>query len=190
MVIALTILNFTMFRDRNTTAQSVLSCIIGLAIPLMGWFGAKAANRGLIGAFCLSSISCAIFNLISYIIVMVSLSLLDHWLNECQPDGTVIINGETNTTICSDYTHTDVRNMYIIATCISIPVIILQCMGGIYGNSLYRRLTPEVAVTYQTDPYPRGQVYSVTTINPVIVTVPAVQVPPSKEAAPTLYPPV
>jgi hypothetical protein len=190
VVVALTILNFTLFRDRNTTVQSVLSCIIGLTIPVVGWLGAKAANRNLIGAFCLSSISCAIFNLISYIIVMVGLSLLDHWLSECQPDGTVVINGEINTTICSDYSHDEVRDMYIIATCISIPVIILQCLGGVYGNVLYRKLTPDFVVAYEADPYPRGQLYSVTTVNPVIVTVPAAQVPASKEDPPTLYPSV
>ena len=163
VVIALTVLNFTVLRDRNTVAQSVLTCLIGLVIPVIGWMGARASNRNMVGIFCAFSLSCAIFNLISYIVVMVSISYLYTYLNECLPNGTVIIDGNVNTHICHDYTLTQARNMFIIASCISVPVIFLQCMGAIYGNKLYSHLTPGVIITYQEEAY-QGQAYATGTV--------------------------
>ena len=156
VVIGLTVLNFTIFRDNNSAAQSVLTCVVGLLIPVIGWVGAKESNRSLVGMFCAFSFSCGLFNLISYCVVMWSISAMRSIISDCAPDGTVIVDGEVNTTYCSDYTDDSLRDMSIIATCVSIPVIFLQCIGAFYGNKLYTTLTPGVIITYGTDPYPRG----------------------------------
>lgn len=182
VVIVLAVLNFTILRNRTTVTQSIISLIVGLSIPIVGWFGAKLANRSLLGLFCSFSLSCGLFNLISYILVMSSAGFIDRYLDQCRPDGTVIIDGAINRSLCLDYTHSAVRDVYIIASCVSIPVIILQCLGGIYGNSLYSELTPGVIVTYNTEAYLPGQAYGgapVTVTGSPIVTV-AYPVPPSK----------
>lgn len=189
VVIALTVLNFTYLRGQNSVAQSVLTCMIGLIIPLMGWAGAKTNNRNLVGLFCTFSLTCAIFNLISYIVVMVALSVIRKYLGECLPDGTVIIDGVVNTTLCDDYSYSIIDRMYIVATCVSVPVILLQLVGSFYGSRLYSKLSPGVIITYQADPYPRGQVYGMTTVNPVVVTAPQ-PAPPSASQRPTIYPAV
>ena len=160
VVIALTVLNFTVFRGRTTDAQSVITCVVGLSIPVLGFIGAKTSNRGLIGIFCSFSLGCGLFNLISYIVLMSSAALVDKYLNQCLPNGTVVIDGELNRTLCNDYTHSQIRDIYIIASCVSLPVIILQCLGGWYGNSLYSRMETSVVVTYETQAYPQGAVYA------------------------------
>ena len=145
--------------------------------------GAKTNNRNMVGMFCAFSFSCGLFNLISYAVVMVSIAAVKSIIADCSEDGTVVIDGETNTTICTDYTDESLRNMYVIATCVTIPVVVLQCVGAYFGNHLYAKLTPGVILTYNADPYPRGgfggQVYGMegggivrATPSPGIVTVP------------------
>ena len=170
VVIVLTVLNFTVFKDRTTVAQTIISCLVGISIPIMGWFGAKASNRHLVGLFCSFSLTCALFNLISYILIMSSAAVVDKYLDQCLPDGTVVIDGSVNTNLCHDYTHQMIRDIYIICSCVSLPVIVLQCIGGVYGNSLYSKLTPDIIVAYQTEAYVPGQAY--VTGSPV-VTVPS-----------------
>ena len=152
VVIALTVLNFTILKDRNTIPQSILTCIIGLLIPFMGWIGAKASNQNLIGMFCGFSFTCGIFNLIIYIIVIVSIRTMYVIIQDCSSLGTVVVNGKINNTYCEDYTMDSLRNMYIIASALSVPVIFLQCIGAFYGNKLYSSLTPGVVITYETAP--------------------------------------
>lgn len=172
VVVALTVLNFTILRDRNTVFQSVLTCIVGLLIPLMGWIGAKNSNRSMVGMFCASSFTCGLFNLISYCVVMASIAAVRVIIEDCSPNDTVIIDGEVNTTICKDYTDDMLVNMYIIATCVTIPVVILQCTGSYYGNKLLSKLTPGVIITYEIDPYPYGG-QPIITVPPPTYTVPA-----------------
>lgn len=144
LVVALTVLNFTVFMDRTTVAQTILSCIIGICIPLLGWFGAKSNNRNMVGAFCSFSFSCSIFNAITYILVMVSIAAVIDILNVC---GTASANPDDQH-YCDDYTISELNYMYIVASAVTIPVVILQCLGGFYGNRLYESLCPEVIVTY------------------------------------------
>jgi hypothetical protein len=175
VVIALTVLNFTVLRDRTTITQSVLSCVVGISIPVIGWIGAKTTNRSIVGIFCSFSLSCGLFNLISYVILMASAGWIDKYLDQCLPNGTVIINGTVDKTICQDYTHDSIRNVYIIASCVSLPVIILQCLGGYYGNSLYASLTPEMVLEYGVQPYAGPQPYiqpTVAVVGSPVVTVP------------------
>ena len=159
VVVALTVLNFTILRDRNTVFQSVLTLAVGLMIPVIGWFGAKSSNRNMVGVFCAFSFSCGLFNLISYCVVMASIATVRSIIADCAPDGTVVINGEIDYTICTDYTDSMLTDMYIIATCITIPVILLQWAGSYFGNKLYETLTPGVVITYNASPY-AGQGYT------------------------------
>lgn len=195
VVIALTVLNFTIFRSRTTDVQSIITCLVGLIIPVLGFIGAKARSRGLVGIFCSFSLGCGLFNLISYIVLMSGAALLDKYLDECKPDGTVIIDGVVDYDLCSDFTHDNIRNIYIIASCVSLPVIILQCLGGWYGNSLYAKMATTAVITYETPAYPQGQVYAAPA-PAVVVASPVVTVPYQPSAPPvngrpnTLYPSV
>ena len=175
VVIALTVLNFTLLKDRTTIVQSVMTCLVGLAIPFLGWFGARASNRGMVGMFCAFSFACGLFNLVSYILVMTSASWLDRVLYDCKPDGTVVVDGVTRSDICDYYSHDQIRTLYIIASCVTWPVVILQCLGAFYGNRLYSELSPGVVITYTADPYQVGRGYNEVTVvraGSPIVTVP------------------
>lgn len=178
VVIALTVLNFTILKDRTTIAQSVMTCLIGITIPFLGWFGARASNRNMLGMFCAFSFSCALFNLVSYIIVMISASWLDGVLGDCRSDGTVLIDGVARTDICDFYTHEDIVRLYIIASCVTWPVVILQCLGAVYGNRLYSELTPGVVITYSATPFQGYNDVAVVRVGSPIVTVPYPTAPP------------
>lgn len=155
VVVALTVLNFTIFREGTTVGQTIVSCIIGLCLPVVGWLGSKTNNRPALGLFCSFSFGCGLFNLVSYILLMVSASLFDKYLDQCDPDGTVVINGKVYTGICG-YTHEYIRNIYIVASCITLPIILLQCLGGIFGSKLYNKLQPGVIITYLSEPCTGG----------------------------------
>jgi hypothetical protein len=155
IVIVLTVLNFTIFRAGTTTVQTILSCIIGLCLPLLGWFGAKTNSRPAVGVFCCFSFGCGLFNLISYILLMVAAAFVDGYLYDCQPDGTLVVDGKVYTGVC-DWTHDSIVNLYIIASCVTIPIIILQCLGGVFGSKLYSKLKSGVIITYNSTPYQGG----------------------------------
>ncbi len=150
LVVALTVLNFTIFRDRTTIAQTVISCIIGICIPLLGWFGAKTSNRSMVGAFCSFSLSCSIFNTVTYILVMVSIAAVIDIVSVC---GTADAEPDDQH-YCDDYTIRGLHHMYVIASLVTIPVVILQCLGGFFGNRLFESLTPGMIITYGIDACP------------------------------------
>ena len=174
VAITLAVLDFTIFEGQNSVSQTVISLIIGISIPMVGWFGAWLTNRLLVGLFCSLSFSLSLFNLISYILIIVGIDYTIDILRNCNPDGTVVINGQINSTICKNYTEDSLRNIYIIASAVSIPMILLQCLSGVFGSRLYGRMSPEVVVTYRVDPpthtvgttfvYPQATVVSHATV--------------------------
>ena len=171
--ITLAVLNFTIFQDQNRVAQTVISLIIGVTIPLFGWFGAWLSNRVLVGFFFMFSFLISLFNLVSYILVMVGIDYTIEVLKSCNSSGTVVVDGQVNTTICNSVTEDSLRNMYIIASAVSVPMILLQCLSGLFGGRLYGRMSPGIVITYQVDPpknmvetfsYPQATVISDATV--------------------------
>lgn len=149
-VVTMTILNFTVLNDRSSIAQTIISCLIGISIPLIGWVGAKTSNQTMVGAFCAISFSCSIFNTVTYILIMVSIRAVILILEVCGTSS----SDPNDQEICNDYTISQMNNMYIVATVVAVPAIILQCLGGFFGNQLYTQLTPDVIITYAADPAP------------------------------------
>lgn len=171
VAITLAVLNFTIFRDQNRVSQTVISLIIGVTIPLFGWLGAWKNSRSLVGVFFMFSFLISVFNLISYILVMVAIDYTIGVLKDCNSNGTVVIDGQINSSICNNFTEDSLRNMYIIASAVSVPMILLQCLSGVFGGKLYGRMSPAVVITYQVEPptnvaytYPQATVVSNATV--------------------------
>jgi hypothetical protein len=88
-------------------------------------------------------------NLLSYILFMNSVHQADGLVTSC--NATVIVNGEIKS--CEDG-RTLIRNMYIIASFLSIPIILLNFVAGCLGRELRKELRKGPVVQHSDEPRP------------------------------------
>jgi hypothetical protein len=147
VIIALAILNFTIFFTQTSVYQSVVGIVLGMFVPIFGFIGAKKRSRNMVGCFTGCSFGCSIFNLIGYILIMMSISALQDTLVACNSRSYYYFHP-----ICTiEYTP---ESLFIYASCSAVPVIVIQLIAGIFGSKLYRRLQPDFAVVHSIEPRP------------------------------------
>jgi len=135
-------LSYSKLKVVQIAALSIITIVLGIYVSVLGAAGVRRVDRSIMGTFILTSLVFAIFQFVSYIVVMVKINYSASLYPSCKPDVIIKYRNSISETFCDDFAGVDTTQLYTAASFINILLIIFLLADCAVG-ALFIKELPE-----------------------------------------------